>query len=347
MIDLSKLQPFIEHGYIKALPCGDLTLYNYTQRAQFDKVWTPETLMCRGLVCRGDKIVARPFKKFFNLEEHKEPLPAEVPELATKHDGSLLIVFHDGERWRAVTRGSFSNPQIDAATKWLEANCHKLTPRITYLFELVAPWNRIVVHYEQERMVLIGAIVTETGFDYSYSELGIAAGYADLEIVEYVVSPLRAIDLKQPFNNREGYVARFSNGLRVKMKFDDYKRVHAILSSASTDFVVDALASGKKERIAGAPDEFMAWLREEETRVFGVYQNMLQEANDWAVKTNGMATQKDKALVILQAPEHIRPIAFNIINKKDFVGAAWKQVANKIDKRLWRPAGMTVGLEDA
>ncbi|MFB9080967.1 hypothetical protein ACFFWB_26745 [Flavobacterium procerum] len=51
-------------------PEQDLYIYNYTQNAQFERVWNEITIACRGLILDKDlNVVARPFPKFFNLGE--------------------------------------------------------------------------------------------------------------------------------------------------------------------------------------------------------------------------------------------------------------------------------------
>lgn len=38
------------------------SMYNYTAKAQYDKLWNEVTLQCRGLILDGDgNVVARPF----------------------------------------------------------------------------------------------------------------------------------------------------------------------------------------------------------------------------------------------------------------------------------------------
>ena len=75
-------------------PHADLFIYNYTNKAQYDRIWNEITLMCRGLILdAGLHIVARPFKKFFNLEElPADEIPDEPFEAYEKIDGSLGIL---------------------------------------------------------------------------------------------------------------------------------------------------------------------------------------------------------------------------------------------------------------
>src|SRR5690349_24752498 len=93
---------YAKEGYITAIPYNNLTLYKYTQKAVFEGNWVYHIRTARGLVLDGDgKIVARPWAKFFNLNERPDTNITEllkledIPELANKYDGSLIIIFWD------------------------------------------------------------------------------------------------------------------------------------------------------------------------------------------------------------------------------------------------------------
>ena len=96
-MDTKFLNKMIAEGYVKVAfhPSEDLYIYNYSQTAQYERVWNEVTLQCRGLILDGKgKIIARPFPKFFNLGETENqiipPLPFEIYE---KMDGSLGISY--------------------------------------------------------------------------------------------------------------------------------------------------------------------------------------------------------------------------------------------------------------
>ena len=92
MIDINKLNELVNQKYVSVQkhPEADLYIYNYTQNAQYEGFWNQITLMCRGLILDGQgNIIARPFPKFFNLEEHQpEEIPKENFEVFEKMDGS-------------------------------------------------------------------------------------------------------------------------------------------------------------------------------------------------------------------------------------------------------------------
>lgn len=79
-ITKSILDQYVEDGWLikqdhLTLP---LAIYNYSQATQYAGKWDEITLSCRGLVIDDqDRIMARPFKKFFNIEEGKHASTSE------------------------------------------------------------------------------------------------------------------------------------------------------------------------------------------------------------------------------------------------------------------------------
>lgn len=218
---------------------GNLRLYNYTPACVYDRAWTPFTLLARGLVldAKREAVVATPFEKFFN---HGERPDQTIPDLSfevfEKLDGSLIVAWHDGKDWRCSTRGSFDSTQAAAGSNHLAGlRRDALLPGHTYLFEWVAPDNRIVVRYDTAELVLL-AQYDAHGNERSYPLLQLTAGRLGCRLVvrhDYAsVSDLisRADDLPA---TEEGFVVRFWNGLRLKIKGEEYRRVHALISGCT------------------------------------------------------------------------------------------------------------------
>ena len=97
---LTTLEKYFQEGWLikQTHPTLPLTIWNYSQTTQYEGRWDEITLMCRGLVTDDNgNIVARPFKKFFSLEEGKHTPTSEF-EVYEKMDGSLGIMFkYNGE----------------------------------------------------------------------------------------------------------------------------------------------------------------------------------------------------------------------------------------------------------
>jgi hypothetical protein len=147
-IDLKRLTQYIEEGWIEFQdhPSLPLRIYNYSRNCQFESYWDDLTLMCRGLILDYDgNIVARPFRKFFNMEENKHT-PTTDFDVYEKMDGSLGILFYYKEEWILATRGSFTSEQsikgkeiFDRYVK--EYGDENLNVNLTYLTEIIYPEN--------------------------------------------------------------------------------------------------------------------------------------------------------------------------------------------------------------
>jgi RNA ligase len=295
-------------------PTFDLTIWNYSPKVQYERLWDDITIQCRGLVTNSKgNIVARPFKKFFNYEEHKpEDIPNEDYIVYEKMDGSLGILFYYEEEltderryniwfnnnyetgmerffdlnnlpdfenpyyeptpktkgeWILSTRGSFTSPQSIKGKEILDKkyDISSLRKDNTYLFEIIYPENRIVVDYKgEEKLVLLGAIHTETGNEVPDSSLFFMEE-GGFELVTTYKTWGEGYDLLQEeiSKDREGYVIRFKNGFRMKIKGEEYKRLHKILTNISNRDIWEYLKDNKPfdELLEKVPDEFNDWVK--------------------------------------------------------------------------------------
>jgi RNA ligase len=64
-------------------------------------------------------------------------------------------------------------------------------------------------------------------------------------------------------NSKEGYVIRFKNGMRMKIKGNEYVRLHRILTNFSTTDIWELLMTGgdMNEFLERVPDEFDKWVK--------------------------------------------------------------------------------------
>jgi RNA ligase len=266
---IEKLNKYYEDGllYKQVHPTLPLTIWNYSPKTQFDGKWDEVTLQTRGLVTDSEgNVVARPFKKFFNIEQNKHT-PTEEFDVYEKMDGSLGIFFNYKGEWVLATRGSFTSDQSVKGTELLQKyDYNRLNPDYTYLFEIIYPENRIVCTYDFEDLVLLGMIHTQSGYevnihsgndeDIRFKNLLNNLGF---NIVKKYDGISDYTDLKQSIaDNKEGFVVRFSNGDRMKIKGEEYLRLHKIMTNLSTIGVWEVLSNGGKmeDYLKDVPDEF-------------------------------------------------------------------------------------------
>lgn len=347
-IDLKKINGLIDQKYINVQkhPNLDLYIYNYTQKCQFERFWTEETTMCRGLITDSEgNIVARPFKKFFNLAEHtgedsKLPaVPIEDFEVFDKLDGSLGILYW-GENGGVclATRGSFVSEQAFKGSEILDdiysdhpglvfdTNC-------TYLFEIIYPQNRIVVDYGGiEDLYLLAVIRTETGEEMPYQTM--VDLYKDkLRIVERFdgLTDLEEIQ-KMAKDNSEGFVIRYKNGMRVKVKFDEYVRLHRLVTGVNAKRIWEHLKNKESldELLDRVPDEFYQWVTDTVGKLQHAFNDIELACFKKLDEVQNLTTRKEQALA-LQSFEY-RGVVFTMLDHKDYSEAIWKLCKPTADK---------------
>lgn len=346
---IETLEKYYEDGLLhrQIHPTLDLTIWNYSPKVQYEKLWDEVTIQCRGLVTNSKgEIVARPFKKFFNYEEHTpEEIPNEDYEVYEKMDGSLGILFnYDGE-WVIATRGSFTSPQAIKGKELLEKyNFNRLIPQYTYLFEIIYHENRIVCQYDFEDLVLLGIIETKTG-----NEVNIHFGnYEDIrfknlinnlgfKVVTLYKTWGESYDLlkEEISKDKEGYVIRFRNGFRMKIKGDEYVRLHKILTNISNRDIWEYLKDNRPldDILDKVPDEFYDWVKNEVsklTSMFNITKTMAELIHLKEIKEN--MTRKEMAEVVLKKPKEIQSILFALIDNKDITGLIWKRLYPEYSK---------------
>ena len=259
------LDKYVEEGWLisQVHPTLPLTIYNYSQATQYEAKWDEVTLSCRGLVFddNGNQ-VSYPFKKFFNIEENKHT-PTNDFEIYEKVDGSLITVFNYNGGWVVSSRGSFTSDQAIAAQKLFNRfKVDMLDPNSTYLFELIAPWNRIVVDYgDVEELILLG--IKSKDYECSHEELVAVSKYLGCKVTQLFHFEDYTEIQKLNWANTEGFIVRFSNGDRCKIKFADYVKLHRVLTNCSSYDVWENLKTfGKlpEEMLKDVPDEFYNWV---------------------------------------------------------------------------------------
>jgi RNA ligase len=275
-IDINTLLKYEADGLIvkQSHPSLPLYIWNYSRTCQYESKWDEITLNCRALITDHDgNIVARGFKKFFNIEEHKqEDIPNEPFEVFEKLDGSLILGFQYNNQWIFSSKASFTSDQAIASEKlFYELNYNKALSKregITHVFEYLSDTNRIVVKYDKDRLVLLTMIENKTANEVNIQPLASDLFQKEVGFVD-VVKKYDGINdyktLREVFNgdNREGFVVRFQSGFRIKLKYEEYVRLHRIITNISSYDIWEYLKDDKdiETLLQNVPDEFDTWVK--------------------------------------------------------------------------------------
>ena len=224
----------------------------------------PIVQLCRGVVIDTDamRVVARPFDKFFNYGEfHAANLDYSSARFYEKLDGSLMSLYEYNGTWHVASSGtpdaSGNINNIEgmsfASIFWKgfhEKHGYKL-PRadqtdITFMFELMSPFNRVVVRHDDIKIKLIGARNRWTGEEYDVNDFK-----DQFDVVK--TFDVSTVDLAKAFfaevsgDKFEGFVICDKEYNRVKMKHPTYVVYHHTRSSFSADSIVEITRSNEIE----------------------------------------------------------------------------------------------------
>ena len=293
-LSLEILNQYVEEGWVvrNDHPSLPLSIYNYSRKTQYEGKWDDVTLQCRGVITDNatGKVLVRPFKKFFNYEElvgnkwkeSKLPPMCDYVYIQEKLDGSLGILFNYEGEWIMSTRGSFVSEQAIKGLEILKSkyNLDSWLKHYGYLVEIIYPENRIVVDYgKKERVVFLSVVMNESyewgPFDDSEQHWTISRSIFKMNSIkkEDVVRTEQHLNFSEDLykslkekneNNKEGFVIRFHPGnFRVKIKFEEYVRLHKLMTQLSTYDIWEHLKDGKdiSELLERVPDEFDRWVK--------------------------------------------------------------------------------------
>jgi len=194
--------------------------------------------------------------------------------------------------------------------------------------------NRIVIDYgNTEELFLLGCIDTKSGCELSYNEL-----YNKYKDVFFIVKKYDDLNdfakLKElQLPNHEGFVVLFSNGVRVKVKFDEYIRLHSIVTNVSNKIIWEHLMNGTsfEELLDRVPDEFYDWVENTKKKLELDYMIIENECLREFAKIMLIVIQKDsfntkKEFALLAKDYKYSGILFNIYDGKDYSEIIWKIV---------------------
>jgi RNA ligase len=339
---LEKLNKYYEDGllYKQVHPSLPLTIWNYTEKVQYENLWDEVTLMCRGLVTddTGD-IVASPFQKFFNIEEGKFE-PTENFEVYEKMDGSLGIVFWYEGQWVVATRGSFTSDQAIKAKELLKKyNTDIMFRHLTFCFEILYKNNRIVVDYgDYEGLVLLGTF-DKNGKEYDV-EMWREYGFDVVKKYDGIKDYKQLKEMVK--NDQEGFVVKFSNGDRVKVKGVEYLRLHKIMTNVTTTGVWEYLKNGEDvlELLKDVPDEFYnkikSYVKDLRYAYFQISERAGKLHDGFRYGKYGDVdpepTKKEFAEFVLKREKILHPVMFAMWDKKDYSEIIWNLIRPEFKK---------------
>lgn len=348
-LSIDQLNDYETRGLLRSQshPTLPLIIWNYTDKVQYEGLWDDLTLQCRGLVTdTNGVIISRGFNKFFNLEENKHQ-PTDSFTITEKLDGQYIGAFFYNGQLVVNSRGSFTTEYAKVARRLLETKYFKcLRPMENaaklsnsshcFCFELIGH-ERIVVNYSEIDLILIGVFVNNSEISPHewvkiWNEGTTIQAPAQYNGLDY--TKVKSLN----WDNHEGFVVRFSNGSRCKVKFQQYVDLHRQVTNLSTTAIWEALM--QKQRISkllegkNVPDEIYEDVSLFEGKLWLEYEHY--EAKHKAafaviikchLNDPRVVNRKEFAKFALQTGNGLNPkILFHMLDEKDYSKLIWQGI---------------------
>ena len=278
---------------------------------------------CRGIILDEEdawRVVAWPFKKFFNYgESHAPSIDWATARVQEKLDGSMMSMYFWDGRWHVSSSGVpdasgtiagthmtfadlFWKTFIKKGFKDPERACYGST----YIFELTSPYNRVVVSHPEPDLHLIGIRNIWSG-----SECGIRYSTAYNPVSEFSLTALD--DVLATFQTmdplkQEGYVIVDGDFNRIKVKHPGYVALHHLKSSFSVKRLVEVIRNGESAEVLVA---FPEWKVPFE-KVTAAYMALVTQLEQDFEALRGIENRKEFAMMAKNS--FYPPIHFSLLD---------------------------------
>jgi RNA ligase len=255
----------------------------------------PIVQQCRGIIldsARDWQIISYPYDKFFNYgEESAAAIDWNWAKVYEKLDGSLMVLY--------VQRFGVSFADLFWRV-WRELGY--VLPQEThycFIFELMTPYNRVVVRHHENQLVLHGVRNLETLAE-EVPELW-TQKYGWQCVCSYELQTwqdiLNAVQLLDPMDS-EGYIVCDRHFNRIKVKSPQYVAMFHMRSEFSSRKFLEVIRNNEGE-------EFLAYYPEWTT----LYRSIQQKYEDFVAEIEAVydryqaiELQKDFAMAVKHLP---------------------------------------------
>lgn len=229
---------------------GHYLIFNYDIGADF---YDPYVQEARGIIIdikeKDYPVVCLPFRKFGNYwEGYADKIDWNTATIQEKIDGSIMKLWHSPSGfWQLSTNSCVRAVQaqvanhdmsyadlFEQAINFKDIKAEELNKDYTYIFELVSPYNKIVVNYPITKIYHIGTRNNITGEEL-YTNIGIDHP-KEYSLSKYGLSECIALvnDLCKTEGMKEGFVVVDDKYNRIKVKTTEYLMAHKVHNNGAS-----------------------------------------------------------------------------------------------------------------
>lgn len=226
---------------------GNYVLFMYNQLDS--DFYNPIVKEARGIILsfagKEPRVVCRAFDKFANYGEgYADDIDWSTAVAQEKVDGSIIKLWCDENQWHISTNScidAFKNAPSNFSKSFGEIfstvftadKYQLLDPDYTYMFELVSPYNRVVINYGETAVYALGKRNNKTEKEEPITEeLGVKRPqYYTFESLEKCILSASVMNFdREDDPEEEGYVVVDKDYHRIKVKSPAYVAKHHLVT---------------------------------------------------------------------------------------------------------------------
>lgn len=317
---------------------GDYIMFKYNQLSSDFAIHLVRE--ARGIIFRESDwvCVSHAFNKFGNWGEKYCPnIDWGTASVQEKVDGSLIKFWHDNS-WHISTNGTIDAFKAElndvkyqnfgqlvlAAIHYTFKDEHKffamLDPKYTYMFELVSPYNRVVIPYEETKLYFLGMRDMEDGREWNPEDSDMSYSF---EIPKRY--PLHSLEDVQKAANalpwdQEGYVVCDRNFNRVKIKSSAYILAHYARNNGvvNTERLVQIILDGEQEEFLTYASDYADELQEVEEAMHKIASDSVDKMKILFGSSYEFSNRGDYARDVMTCPKYMQDFMFHCYDEKIF-----------------------------
>ena len=284
-----------QNHYIQEKKFGEISSFNFTDKAFFDRIWDEQTTRARGLYLDTvkNKVAARAYDKFFNVNEREETRfemlqhQLQFPVTAyIKENGFLGIVsYQEYQDDLLITSKSTINSQFAqwfremlyqqvSAENILKLKEYIKEHNVSFVFECVdMEHDPHIIAYPESRLVLLDIVRNQMHFDkYEYEEMCYVANRFGMipkekafelanwqEFYDWYYE-VQEEDYEYQGHKIEGFVIEDSTGYMTKLKLH-YYNFWKLMRSVSHETVRKGYIRKTSVLTTPTANAYYAWIK--------------------------------------------------------------------------------------
>lgn len=327
-----------EPYYLKISRDDGYIMFKYNQ--VFSDFNIPLVREARGIIFRESdwECVCYPFNKFGNYGESYCPdINWETASVQEKVDGSLIKFWHDNG-WHISTNGTIdafkanlNDVKYENFGQLVATAIHKvfedeheffnmLNPKCTYMFELVSPYNRVVIPYEETSLYFLGMRWRETGLECDPEILSVSLHFQIPKRYQlHSLSDVQTAANALPWN-QEGYVVCDENFNRVKIKSPSYVMAHYARNNnvISTERLVQIVLNGEQEEFLIYASDYADELHDVEDAMRAIAHHSVDSMKILFGASYEFANRGEYASEVVKYPVYMKDFLFHCFDERIF-----------------------------